>query len=122
MLFVAICFFSFSNFQLIFPMIINVLIILTASYATYIYGIFVAVFGALSVLARPCLVDEELIQSQREDELSNGRPERHFYAGPTMMSGNSEEGDLGGTMSSSLQSLNGSEDGDLGEAITSLLD
>ena len=67
MLFVAICFFSFSNFQLIFPMIINVLIILTASYATYIYGIFVAVFGALSVLARPCLVDEELIQSQRED-------------------------------------------------------
>jgi hypothetical protein len=48
-------------------MIINVLIILTASYATYIYGIFVAVFGALSILARPCLVDEELIQSRRED-------------------------------------------------------
>ena len=60
------------------PPIINVLIILTASYATYIYGIFVAVFGALSVLARPCLVDEELIQSRREDELNNGRPERHF--------------------------------------------
>lgn len=80
-------------------MIINFLIILTASYATYIYGIFVAVFGALSVLARPCLVDEELIQSRREDELNNGRP------GPTMVSGNSEEGDLGDTMSSSSQSL-----------------
>ena len=102
-------------------MIINVLIILTASYATYIYGIFVAVFGALSILARPCLVDEELIQSRREDELNNDRPERHFYAGPTMMSGNNE-GDLGDTISSSLQSLNGSEDGDLGDTITSLLD
>ena len=86
-------------------MIINVLIILTASYVTYIYGIFVAVFGALSVLVRPCLVDEELIQSRREDELNNGRPERHFYAGPTMVSGNSEEGDLGDSMSSSSQSL-----------------
>jgi len=83
-------------------MIINVLIILTASYATYIYGIFVAVFGALSVLARPCLVDEELIQSRHEEELNNGRPERHFYASPTMMSGNSEEGDLGDKTTSLL--------------------
>ncbi len=106
-------------------MIINVIIILTASYATYIFGILVAVFGALSILARPCLVDEELIQSRREDELDNGRPERHFYAGPTIMSGvDNEEGDLRDTMSSSsLQtSLNGREEGDLGDTITSLLD
>ena len=81
---------------------INVLIILTASYATYIFGIFVAVFGVLIILARPCLVDEELIQSRREDELDNGRPERHFYASPTMMSGDSEEGDLGDTTTSLL--------------------
>ena len=104
---------------------INVLIILTASYATYIYGIFVAVFGVLIILARPFLVDEELIQSRREDELDNGRPERHFYASPTIMSGvDNKEGDLGDTMSSSsLQtSLNGSEEGDLGDTITSLLD
>lgn len=63
-------------------------------------------------------MDEELIQSRHEEELNNGRPERHFYASPTMMSGNSEEGDLGDTMSSSSQSLNGSEDGDLGDTIT----
>lgn len=62
-------------------------------------------------------MDEELIQSRREDDLENSRPERHFYACPTI----SEEGDLGDTMmSSSLQSLNSSEDGDLGDTISTL--
>ena len=51
---------------------------------------------------RSCLVDEELIQSRHEEELDNGHPERHFYASPTMMSGDSEEGDLGDTTTSLL--------------------
>jgi hypothetical protein len=50
----------------------NVLIILTASYATYIYAAVVAAIGAAVILARGCLADEEVLQSRR-DETENAR-------------------------------------------------
>jgi len=53
-------------------MTFNVLIILTASYATYIYAAIVAVIGALIISARGYLADEDVIQSRR-DETENAR-------------------------------------------------
>lgn len=53
-------------------MTFNVLIILTASYATYIYAAIVAVIGALIISARGYLADEDMIQSRR-DETENAR-------------------------------------------------
>jgi hypothetical protein len=53
-------------------MTFNVLIILTASYATYIYAAIVAVMGALIISARGYLADEDVIQSRR-DETENAR-------------------------------------------------
>ena len=45
---------------------------LTASYATYIYGAIVAVIGAVIISARGYLADEEVLQSRR-DETENTR-------------------------------------------------
>lgn len=53
-------------------MTFNVLIILTASYATYIYAAIVAVIGVVVISARGYLADEEVLQSRR-DETENAR-------------------------------------------------
>ena len=53
-------------------MTFNVLIILTASYATYIYAAIVSVIGVVVILARGYLADEEVLQSRR-DETENAR-------------------------------------------------
>jgi hypothetical protein len=53
-------------------MTFNVLIILTASYATYIYAAIVAVIGVVVISARGYLADEEVLQSRR-DETENSR-------------------------------------------------
>lgn len=60
------------SIMLIFPMTFNVLIILTASYATYIYAATVAVIGVVVISARGYLADEEVLQSRR-DETENAR-------------------------------------------------
>jgi hypothetical protein len=53
-------------------MTFNFLIILTASYATYIYAAIVAVIGVVVISARGYLADEEVLQSRR-DETENAR-------------------------------------------------
>lgn len=53
-------------------MTFNFLIILTASYATYIYAATVAVIGVVVISARGYLADEEVLQSRR-DETENAR-------------------------------------------------
>lgn len=53
-------------------MTFNFLIILTASYATYIYAAIVAVIGVVVISARGYLADEEVLQSRR-DETENSR-------------------------------------------------
>lgn len=53
-------------------MTFNVLIILTASYATYIYAAIVSVIGVVVISARGYLADEEVLQSRR-DETENAR-------------------------------------------------
>lgn len=58
--------------QLIFPFTYNVTVILTASYATYIYAAVVAVFGVMIILARGYFIDEEVLQT-RLDEMENAR-------------------------------------------------
>lgn len=55
-----------------FPLTYNIVIILTASYATYIYAAIVAVCGVVIILARGYLADEEVLQSRR-DEAENAR-------------------------------------------------
>jgi hypothetical protein len=47
-------------------------VILTASYATYIYAAVVAVFGVMIILARGYLIEEEVLQS-RLDDMENAR-------------------------------------------------
>ena len=53
-------------------MTFNVLVILTASYATYIYAAIVSVIGVVTISARGYLADEEVLQSRR-DETENAR-------------------------------------------------
>ena len=53
-------------------MTFNVLIILTASYATYIYAAIVSVIGVVVISARGYFADEEVLQSRR-DETENAR-------------------------------------------------